>query len=120
MIRGIIVAVSGLAVLSACGLRDPQQAPVLSIVDGTYDASVGGGCAVLEFGRRDRVDYLFDAECDGVAETTTGEVEIVEDEIVVPGAVIEVNSVGATSFSGVWRQGDSALPVQFTMRAEES
>lgn len=118
LIRGTI-AVTCLAILTACGPRDPEPAPLLSILDGVYDAQLAAGCVALEFTPRGRRDYLFDADCDGVAEIESDAVEIVDDEIRVPGAVITVEAVGANSFSGVLSAGETAEAVRFTRRVED-
>lgn len=98
--------------LAACGARNPEPAPLLSITEGQYRAVVGGVCATLNFGRRDRNSYSYDADCDGQAENS--------GDLVVEGAVLnlgiarmDVTAVGPTSFSGRWIQDDTDFEVRF-------
>ncbi|MEM6609773.1 MAG: hypothetical protein AAF689_14490 [Pseudomonadota bacterium] len=109
--RALMIGVIG--ALGACGARDPQTAPLLSISGGTYAGVIGTACARLEFGRRDRITYSLDADCNGTVEFSTQNVAIDGAILRAGTAVMDVTAVGANSFSGIWSEADVATDVRF-------
>lgn len=111
MVHRIILLVS-CGFLAACGDRAFQATPLLSISEGRYRAVIDESCMILAFNRRGNVSFGLDSNCDGQLEQRSDAV-VEEDVIRTDAGNMTVTAVGGSSFSGIWRLGETAADIRF-------